>query len=102
RAAREVGTTAQAVFRDALNAARYSKTHYSVSGVRALEMVEQDPRWAAGSIAYVKMHFVAIYFGGQWAHGMVSPIPEKNEAVVEFRKDAEQGARGFWVELISI
>jgi hypothetical protein len=26
----------------------------------------------------------------------------KNEAVVEFGKDAEQGARGFWIELISI
>jgi transcriptional regulator with XRE-family HTH domain len=102
RAAREVGTTAQAVFRDVLNAPRYSETQYSTSGVRALEIIEQDPRWAAGSIAYAKAHFVALYFGGQWAHGLVSPIPEKNEAVVEFRQDAAQGTDGFWVELVSI
>jgi transcriptional regulator with XRE-family HTH domain len=102
RTASEAGTTAQAVFRDVLNAARYSKTHYSVSGVRALEIIEQDPRWAAGSIAYARAHFVALYFGAQWAHGLVSPIPEKNEAVVEFRKDGTQGTRGFWVELVTL
>jgi transcriptional regulator with XRE-family HTH domain len=102
RAAREVGTTAQAVCRDVLDAARYSKTHYGVSGVHALEIIEQDPRWAAGSIAYAKAHFVALYFGAQWAHGLISPIPEKNEALVEFRKDATQGTRGFWVELVTL
>jgi transcriptional regulator with XRE-family HTH domain len=102
RAAREAGTTVQTVLHDVLDAARYSKTHYGVSGARALEIIEQDPRWATGTIAYAKAHFVALHFGAQWAHGLVSPIPEKNEAVVEFRMDATQGTHGFWVELVTL
>jgi transcriptional regulator with XRE-family HTH domain len=77
--------------------------NYSISGYHALEIIQADKRWTAGAILFAEAHCVSVTLGDVWANMLLAPIPDREEAIMEFVMDAreEHEREGFWVRLIT-
>jgi transcriptional regulator with XRE-family HTH domain len=84
---------------DVMEMARQSP-HYEISGIRALEIVQADPRWCAGDIVYAEIHCVSHALGGVWVDAMAAPLPDRIAAIIEFAPSRSGSAEGFKVNLI--
>jgi DNA-binding XRE family transcriptional regulator len=75
------------------------KSHtYDISSVKALDMIEADPDWRAGRVAYAESHCFApkLLF---WTNLMVAPLPDRSFALIESVRDPKGEAGGFAVRL---
>jgi transcriptional regulator with XRE-family HTH domain len=77
-------------------------SYYEVSSGRALEIIQGDPRWSRGEIAYGEMHYVSSSLGGVWTDAIIAPLLDRDAAIIEFAPSKRGAAEGFWVELISL
>jgi transcriptional regulator with XRE-family HTH domain len=77
-------------------------SYYEVSSGRALEIIQADPRWSRGDIAYGEMHCVSSSLGGVWADAIIAPLLDRYAAMIEFAPSRRGAAEGFWVELIGL
>ncbi len=73
--------------------------HYEVSVVRALELIQADPRWLKGEIVYAEAHCRSLRIG-QWTHLMVAPLPDRCAALIEVAPSRRGPEEGFWVRLV--
>ena len=76
--------------------------HYAISGVRALEIIQADPRWHSGEIVYAEGHCFAPAFGGVWVDGLLAPLPERIAALIEFAPSKRGPEGGFWVRPVTL
>jgi DNA-binding XRE family transcriptional regulator len=76
--------------------------HYHVSGTRALEIIQADPRWRAGSIVYAEAHCLSPGLGDVWVDAMVAPLPERIAALIEFAPSKRGVEGGFRVHLVGL
>jgi transcriptional regulator with XRE-family HTH domain len=75
---------------------------YEVSGTRALEIIQADPRWSTGEIVYAESHCLAPTLGGIWVNGMIAPLPERLAALIEFAPSKRGAQGGFWVHVVGL
>jgi transcriptional regulator with XRE-family HTH domain len=73
---------------------------YEISGTRALEMIQADPKWQAGEIVYAEVHCLSPALDGVWLDAMIAPLPERIAALIEFAPSKKGPEGGFWVHLI--
>jgi transcriptional regulator with XRE-family HTH domain len=74
---------------------------YEVSGARALEIIQADPRWRAGQIVYADVHCLSPALG-VWLDAMIAPLPEGIAALIEFAPSKRGPEGGFWVHLMGL
>src|SRR5262249_47355388 len=60
----------------------HKSIYYEVSGTRALEIVQADPRWRSRDVLYAEVHCVAPLFGGIWVDGMIAPLRGQQAALI--------------------
>jgi transcriptional regulator with XRE-family HTH domain len=70
---------------------------YEISGARALEIIQTDPRWHSGEIVYVEAHCFSCALGYVWQDAMIAPLPERVAAIIEFIPSKRGPEGGFWV-----
>jgi transcriptional regulator with XRE-family HTH domain len=70
--------------------------YYSHSVSRALNMVQEDPRWLKLEISYVELRGCGRILGG-WARGLVAPVPDEGLALFESMLDPDQSSDELWV-----
>jgi transcriptional regulator with XRE-family HTH domain len=73
--------------------------HYEASAVRALELIQADPRWLKGEIVYAEAHCLSLRVG-EWIHMMVAPLPDRCAALIEAAPSRRGPEEGFWVHLV--
>jgi hypothetical protein len=103
RSLKRLGLSAGEMFAgDTFKDRSHATSIYPVSGYRAMEIIQADPRWLAGSIAYAEGHCVSVTLGNVWCYGLVAPIPDTREAVMEWCADpsTDPEKEGFWVRLV--
>jgi transcriptional regulator with XRE-family HTH domain len=76
--------------------------HYQVSGTRALETIQADPRWKSGEIVYAEAHCLSPALGDVWVDGMVAPLPDRVAALIEFAPSRRGPEGGFSVRLVGM
>ena len=76
--------------------------HYAISGARALELIQADPRWHSGEIVYAEVHCLAPALGDVWMDGMLAPLPERIAALIEFAPSRHGHEGGFWVRPVTL
>ena len=76
-----------------------TRPHYEVSAVRALELIQADPRWLKGEIVYAEAHCRLLRIG-QWIHMMVAPLPDRCAALIEVAPSRGRPEEGFWFRLV--
>ena len=69
---------------------------YSHSISRALNMVQEDPRWPKLEISYVELRGYGRILGG-WGRGLVAPVPDEGLALFEAVLDRDQSSDELWV-----
>jgi transcriptional regulator with XRE-family HTH domain len=84
---------------DAAELARTSP-RYEITGTRALEIIQADPKWQAGEIVYAEAHCLSLAMGGAWLDVMIAPLPERIAALIEFVPSKRGPEGGFWVHLV--
>jgi hypothetical protein len=76
--------------------------HYEISGARALEIVQVDPRWRSGDIVYAEAHCLSCALGDVWLDAMIAPLPERIAAIIEFTPSKRGPEGGFWVHPVAL
>jgi hypothetical protein len=69
--------------------------HYAISGARALEIIQADPRWHSGDC-------LAPALSDVWVDGIVAPLPERIAALIEFAPSRRGSEGGFWVHPVTL
>jgi transcriptional regulator with XRE-family HTH domain len=98
------GINAKEVFLgDNLRERVHRSVQYPVSGMHALEMIQADRRWLDGSAVYAEAHCISVLFGHTWSTLLVAPIPDANEAILEWGADTslDPASEGFWVRFVT-
>jgi hypothetical protein len=75
---------------------------YEISGIRALEIIQADPRWSRGEIIYAEIHCLSHALGGVWVDAMAAPLPERIAAIIEFAPSRRGSEEGFKVNLVGL
>jgi transcriptional regulator with XRE-family HTH domain len=75
--------------------------NYEISGLRALEIIQVDPGWLGGDIVYAELHCMSTALG-VWIDGMIAPLPDRLEALIEFTQSRRGAAEGFQVNLVRL
>jgi transcriptional regulator with XRE-family HTH domain len=86
---------------DAAELARQSP-HYEVSGTRALEIIQADPRWSRTHIVYAEVHCLSPALGDIWLDAMIAPLQERIAAIIEFAPSRRGPEGGFTVHLVGL
>jgi hypothetical protein len=76
--------------------------YYEISGTRALEIIQADPRWHSGEIVYVEAHCLSCALGDIWLDAMIAPLPERIAGIVEFAPSKRGAEDGFRVHLVAL
>jgi hypothetical protein len=74
---------------------------YGHSFSKAVALVEGEPRWLRGEIAFVEIHAYAKP-AQRWGRGLIAPIPEENLALFEGVGDPVAGGEKFWVSFTAV
>jgi transcriptional regulator with XRE-family HTH domain len=104
RILKRYGINAKEVFLgDNLRERVYRSSHYPLSGMHALEIIQADPRWRDGSAVYAEAHCISVLFGHAWSTLLVAPLPDRDEAILEWGADTclDPAKEGFWVRFIT-
>jgi hypothetical protein len=80
----------------------HGSPQYEISGIRALEIIQADPRWQAREIVYAEAHCVSLAIGGVWIDAMIAPLPGRIAALFEFAISRRGPEGGFWVHLVGL
>jgi transcriptional regulator with XRE-family HTH domain len=75
--------------------AKPSEPTYPWSFSYALTLIQAEPRWLGGAIAYVEMHAYSPTFG-QWGRALVAPIPDEGLAIIEGVLESRPSEE-FWI-----
>jgi transcriptional regulator with XRE-family HTH domain len=75
---------------------RYGTTP-ELSGAAALEAIQSAPLWIERRVVYAEAHCIAVSLRA-WINLMVTPLPDRPFALIEFAKAPEEG--GFWVRVV--
>jgi transcriptional regulator with XRE-family HTH domain len=76
---------------------RRSDPEWEYSFARAAEVIQADPRWPRGGIAYVEGHAYSHVFGG-WGTGLLAPLFDEGLALFEGVPDPSP-KEGFWMRI---
>jgi transcriptional regulator with XRE-family HTH domain len=104
RILKRYGINAKEVFLgDNLRELAHRSAQYPVSGMHALEIIQADPRWRDGSAVYAEAHCVAVLFGHAWSTLLVAPLPDGDEAILEWGADTSDDPEkeDFWVRFVT-
>jgi transcriptional regulator with XRE-family HTH domain len=71
--------------------------NYSHSISRALNMVQENPRWLKLEISYVELRGYGRILG-VWGRGLVAPVPDEGLALFEEVMDHDQSSDDLWVK----
>ncbi|MGA7325009.1 MAG: helix-turn-helix domain-containing protein [Rhodomicrobium sp.] len=72
---------------------------YPSTCVHSFDVIQKDPRWLDGRIAYAEAHCRAATFGFLWANLMALPLIDRGEALLEWVHDLDGPGEAFWVRL---
>jgi len=75
---------------------------YQISGTRALEIIQVDPKWRSGQIVYAEFHSISHTLHGVWVDGMAAPLRERTAAIIEFAPSKRGAEGGFWVHPVAM
>lgn len=76
-----------------------SDPHYPISGVRALEIIGSDPQWQTGDVTHASAHCLAVNLNRTWVDLMVTALPEKQQAIIEYAPSMRSDDNKFSVKI---
>jgi hypothetical protein len=75
---------------------------YKVSGTRALEILQANPKWLRGDIVYAEVHCISPALGSVWVDAMIAPLPDRSATLIEFAASPRGAGEGFRVQLFRL
>jgi hypothetical protein len=76
-----------------------SSSHYEISGVKALSLIQANQSWIMGEVIYAEAHCFSPLLR-MWLDCVIAPLPGRQAALIEAAPSSQGEKGGFWVRFI--
>jgi hypothetical protein len=76
-----------------------SSSHYDISGVKALSIIQANQSWIMGEVIYAEAHCYSPLLR-TWLDFVIAPLPCRGAALIEASPSSQGEKGGFWIRFV--